>query len=57
MTVVSMCDKEFSRLDVVLAVEAGRISIDDAARLMDLQRRQVFRLLPDFVNTERNPKA
>ncbi len=48
MTVVSMSDKEFSRLDVVLAVEAGRISIDDAARLMNVQRRQVFRVLADF---------
>ena len=48
MTVVSMSDKEFSRLDVVLSVEAGRMSIDDAARLMDLQRRQVFRVLAGF---------
>jgi hypothetical protein len=48
MTVVSMTEKEFSRLDVLLDVEAGRMSIDDACALLRLGRRQAFRLLAAF---------
>ena len=45
MTVVSMSAKEFSLLDVLLDVEASRITIREACALMGLRRRQVFRLL------------
>ena len=48
MAVVSMSDKEFARLDVLLNLEAGRIRIADACTLLRLQRRQVFRLLRGF---------
>src|SRR5215211_3097707 len=48
MTVVSMSDKEFSRLDVLLDLEAGRITIQDAGDRMGLRRRQVFRLVKAF---------
>jgi CRP-like cAMP-binding protein len=48
MAVVSMSDKEFVRLDVLLNREAGRIRIADACTLLGLQRRQVFRLLRGF---------
>ena len=48
MTVVSMSDKEFSRLDVLLDLEAGRSTIQDAGELMGLRRRQVFRLVKAF---------
>jgi hypothetical protein len=48
MTVVSMSDKEFSRLDVLLDLEAGRITIRDAGERMGLRRRQVFRLVKAF---------
>ena len=48
MAVVSMSDKEFVRLDVLLNLEAGRIRIADACTLLRLQRRQVFRLLRGF---------
>ena len=48
MTVVSMSAKEFARLDVLLEMEAGRISIREACGLMGLRRRQVFRLLAAF---------
>jgi winged helix-turn helix protein len=48
MVVVSMSTKEFSRLDVLLGVEAGYLSVRDACGLMGLQRRQVFRLLAAF---------
>lgn len=48
MTVVSMSAKEFSRLDVLLDIEASRLSIREACALMGLRRRQVFRLLAAF---------
>ena len=39
--VVSMSEKEFSRLSVLMDVEAGRLRVDDAAQLLQVQRRQV----------------
>ena len=48
MTVVSMSAKEFSRLDVLMDLEARRITVRDACGLLRLKRRQVFRLLKDF---------
>lgn len=45
MTVVSMSKQEFSRLDVLLRVQSGRLRIADACALTGLQRRQIFRLL------------
>jgi hypothetical protein len=46
--VVSMSKREFDRLEVLLGVQSGRLRIVDACRLLDLQRRQVFRLLHDL---------
>ena len=43
--VVSMSQQEFGRLDVLLRVRSGRLRVADACQLLDLQRRQVFRLL------------
>ena len=43
--VVSMSEREFSRLNVLMDVEARRLRVDDAAQLLQLRRRQVFRLL------------
>jgi hypothetical protein len=45
MTVLSMSKQEFSRLDVLLRVQSGRLRVVDACALMGLHRRQVFRLL------------
>jgi Winged helix-turn helix len=45
MAVLSMSKQEFSRLDVLLRVQSGRLRIADACTLIGLQRRQVFRLL------------
>src|ERR1700735_5764171 len=45
MAVVSMSKQEFSRLDVLLRVQSGRLRITDACALIGLRRRQVFRLL------------
>ena len=48
MAVVSMSDREFARLDVLLNLEAGRIRVADVGALLGLKRRQVFRLLRGF---------
>ena len=45
MAVVSMSKQEFTRLDVLLRVQSGRLRIADACALIGLRRRQVFRLL------------
>ena len=45
MMVVSMSKQEFSRLEVLLRVQSGRLRIDDGCALTGLKRRQVFRLL------------
>ena len=45
MAVLSMSKQEFSRLDVLLRVQSGRLRVSDACVLIGLQRRQVFRLL------------
>jgi hypothetical protein len=44
VAVLSMSKQEFSRLDVLLRVQSGRLRISDACDLIGLQRRQVFRL-------------
>ena len=48
MAVLSMSKQEFSRLDVLLRVQSGRLRVSDACVLIGLQRRQVFRLLRDL---------
>jgi len=45
VAVLSMSKPEFSRLDVLLRVQSGRLRVSDACVLIGLQRRQVFRLL------------
>jgi hypothetical protein len=45
MVVLSMSKQEFSRLEVLLRVQSGRLRVADACALMGLRRRQVFRLL------------
>src|SRR6201981_669199 len=40
-----MSRQEFSRLEVLLRVQSGRLRVADACVLIALQRRQVFRLL------------
>jgi transposase len=45
MTVVVMSHGELSRYDTLQRVERGNLRIDDAAAVLGLGRRQVFRLL------------
>jgi hypothetical protein len=48
MTVVAMTRREFSRLEVVVAIEEGQMTVSRAAELLGLSRRQIFRLLDRF---------
>ncbi len=45
MAVLSMSKQEFSRLDVLLRVQSGRLRVAGACTLMGLHHRQMFRLL------------
>lgn len=45
MTVLAMSHGELSRFDTLMRVERGELRIEDAAILLGLKRRQVFRLL------------
>lgn len=51
MTVVAMSHGELSRFDTLMRVERGELRVDDAAALLGLKRRQIFRLL-DRLRTE-----
>jgi hypothetical protein len=42
MAVVSMSKQEFSRLEVLLRVQSGRLRVSDACALIGLRRRQIF---------------
>lgn len=48
MAVVSMSEQEFSRLNVLLDLAAGRLTVREVCAVLDLRRRQVFRLLAAF---------
>ena len=48
MTVIAMSRTELSRLRVMIDLADGRTRVEDAAALMGLQRRQVYRLLDAF---------
>ena len=45
MTVVAMSHGDLSRFDTLMRVERGELRVEDAAFLLGLKRRQVFRLL------------
>ncbi len=48
MVVRTMSDREFSRLEVMRDLQEGRLTTAVAAQLLDLKRRQVFRLLKAY---------
>jgi hypothetical protein len=48
MTVVSMSRREFSRLQVMIDLGDGRLTVDAASALLGLGRRQTYRLLQAF---------
>ncbi|GGW42842.1 hypothetical protein GCM10011452_33960 [Gemmobacter lanyuensis] len=45
---VIMSERELNRVEVVAQVEDSRLSIDNAASMLDLTRRQIFRLLQRY---------
>lgn len=51
MTVLAMSHGELSQFDTLMRVERGELRVDDAAAVLGLRRRQVFRLL-DRMRTE-----
>ena len=48
MSVITMSRKELARLQVLIDVADRRVSIDDAAALIGVTRRQTYRLLDVF---------
>ena len=49
MTVIQMSDRELTRLRVMIDLADGRLTVEAAATLMGLGRRQIFRLRRAFV--------
>ena len=43
-----MSERELNRVEVLAQVDDGRLSVDNAANMLDLTRRQVFRLLKRY---------
>ncbi|WP_156118026.1 helix-turn-helix domain-containing protein, partial [Paracoccus sp. PAMC 22219] len=45
---VMMSERELNRVEVLAQVDDGRLSVGSAANVLDLTRRQVFRLLKRY---------
>ena len=45
---VMMSERELNRVEVLAQVDDGRLTVENAANLLDLTRRQVFRLLKRY---------
>lgn len=45
---VVMSERELNRVEVLAQVDDGRLSVDNAANMLDLTRRQIFRLLKRY---------
>ena len=48
MVWVMMSERELNRVEVLAQVDDGRLSVDNAANMLELTRRQVFRLLKRY---------
>ena len=57
MTVFQMSDRELSRLRVMIDLADGRLTVEAAATLMDMGRRQVFRLRRAFAVACSDPSS
>ena len=49
---VVMSERELKRVEVLAQVDDGRLSIDNAASMLALTRRQIFRLFFPAVEAE-----
>jgi transposase len=45
---VMMSERELNRIEVLAQVDDGRLTVENAANLLDLTRRQIFRLLKRY---------
>ena len=45
---VMMSERELNRIEVLSQVDDGHLSVENAANLLDMTRRQVFRLLKRY---------
>ncbi|WP_201722236.1 helix-turn-helix domain-containing protein, partial [Sulfitobacter sp. HI0023] len=45
---VMMSERDLNRVEVLAQVDDSRLTVDNAANLLDLTRRQVFRLLKRY---------
>ena len=45
---VIMSERELNRVEVLAQVDDGRLTVDNAANMLELTRRQVFRLLKRY---------
>jgi hypothetical protein len=45
---VMMSERELNRVEVLAQVDDGRLSVDNAANMLCLTRRQIFRLLKRY---------
>lgn len=45
---VMMSERELNRVEILAQVDDGRLSVDSAANMLDLTRRQIFRLLKRY---------
>jgi len=45
---VIMSERELNRVKVLAQVDDGRLTVDNAANMLDLTRRQIFRLLKRY---------
>jgi transposase len=45
---VVMSERELNRVEVLAQVDDGRLSVDNAANMLGLTRRQIFRLLKRY---------
>ena len=48
MALVTMTKREFGRLEIIVGVDEGQLTVNRATELLSLSRRQVFRLLNRF---------
>lgn len=48
---VVMSERELQRVEVLAQVDDGRLSIDNAANMLALTRRQIFRLLKLYLGS------
>ena len=45
---VMMSERELNRVEVLAQVDDGRLTVDNAANMLNLTRRQIFRLLKRY---------